>query len=65
VEDRHCPQCGVTWFSSGWQGPARVRCACGAPLNLAEAQLDRQLLDECRALADELLREFPPSVSER
>ena len=33
----------------------RVRCDCGAGLNLAEAQLDRQLLDECRTVAEELL----------
>jgi hypothetical protein len=43
----------------------RLRCACGAALNLAEAQLDRQLLEECRALAEELMQEFSASESER
>ena len=41
----------------------RVRCECGAALNLAEAQMDRQLLDECRAVVAELMRELPPSKS--
>ena len=31
-----------------------MRCECGQPLNLAEAQFDRQLVDECREIADEL-----------
>jgi hypothetical protein len=54
MEARICPDCSTPWHSAGWQGPARVRCDCGTALNLAEAQLHRQLLEECRAIADEL-----------
>ena len=64
MEVRVCPNCSSPWHSSGWQGPARVRCECGAPLNLAEAQLDRQLLEECQAVADELADYFRSGVSE-
>ena len=63
MERRVCPKCSTPWHSSGWHGP-RLRCACGAGLNLAEAQLDRQLVDECRAVAEELMAERPPSASE-
>jgi hypothetical protein len=65
VQSRICPKCSKPWHSSGWQGPVRVRCDCGAALNLAEAQLDRQLLDEAKALAEELMEAFPPSESGR
>ena len=41
----------------------RLRCNCGAALNLAEAQLDRQLLEECREVAEQLMQEFPASES--
>jgi hypothetical protein len=54
MEARTCPACSRTWLSSGWQGPVRVRCDCGQPLNLPEAQLDPQLVDECQVIADEL-----------
>lgn len=63
MQTRVCPKCSTPWHSSGWQGPVRLRCECGAALNLAEAQLDRQLLEECRELAAELMEEFPPSKS--
>jgi hypothetical protein len=63
MQARQCPTCETTWLSSGWQGPARVRCACGAPLNLAEAQLDRQLLDQCAEIAAELMEELGRSGS--
>lgn len=54
MQARTCPQCSATCFSSGWQGPLRLRCECGELLNRAEAQLDRRLLDDCRAVAEEL-----------
>jgi tRNA(Ile2) C34 agmatinyltransferase TiaS len=53
VKARVCPTCETPWHSSGWQGRGRVRCDCGTPLNLSEAQLDRELIDECQAVADE------------
>jgi hypothetical protein len=59
VETRVCPTCARPWNSSGWQGPARVRCDCGTALNLAEAQLDPQLVDECKALVEELQEYLP------
>ena len=54
MEGRVCPNCQRVWLSSSWQGPARVRCDCGAALNLVEAQFDRELIDECQAIADDL-----------
>ena len=54
MEGRVCPQCSTVWHSSGWQGPERKRCECGAALNLEEAQFDRVLVDECQAVADDL-----------
>ena len=41
----------------------RVRCECGAALNLAEAQLDPQLIDECKAIAEELESYFGTTPS--
>ena len=58
MDARACPKCGRVWHSSGWQGPVRVRCECGQALNLAEAQLDRELIDEAKALAEELNAHF-------
>jgi hypothetical protein len=63
VQSRVCPKCSTPWHSSGWQGPARLRCDCGTALNLAEAQLDRELVQEGKQLAEELIREFSPSES--
>ena len=54
MEGRVCPKCSTVWRSSGWQGPDRRRCECGAVLNMEEAQFDRELVDECKAVADEL-----------
>lgn len=54
MEGRVCTQCSTVWHSSGWQGPERRRCECGAPLNLEEAQFDRELIDECQVIADDL-----------
>lgn len=54
MELRVCPHCSRPWHSSSWRGPIRMRCECGAALNLTEAQLDRELIDECKAIADDL-----------
>ena len=53
MKARICPTCGTAWHTSGWQGRGRVRCDCGTPLNLAEAQLDRELIEECKEVAEE------------
>ena len=58
-----CPTCSKPWYSSGWQGPERLRCECGTALNLAEAQLNRQLLDACKELVEELETHLPDAAS--
>jgi hypothetical protein len=63
MEARICPTCATPWHSSGWRTPVRVRCDCGTALNLAEAQLDPQLVDECKAIAEELQAYFATTPS--